>query len=298
MKKLLVLISCLYCFSTYALLGQDLRKDIKFLQDTALLEFKTWLEASRLSQVLKVQKLEVNPNRLDLYLSSPLPDKSLIATWDSLQKDFYTRYEEELSAYLFEHFRFQMEVEKEMVNIYIVGKSPAFFTVKIFYENYGVQKQEQILKAMGNGEKPIPIEDLKKIYRSSKDKVNKQNIKAIQKKIQSYLLAYYKKKGSQIGHKARVNILDEGYAEFSFDAWNFSNEVVKDNFFEYVHWTITLAKDNNKIVIKYDLKSKYGSGFFYAPRKSGYKNREPAQSEAVKRYERIIMNKIRKILID
>lgn len=298
MKKWLLLILCICCVSAQILLGQDLRKDEKFLQDSALVEFKNWLEASNLNQVLEVQKLEVNPQRLDLYLSSPLSDRTLIGTWDSLQVHFYEEYERELAEYLFEHFCFQMEVEKEMVNIYIVGQKPNFFTVKIFYENYGVQKQERILKSMGSGSKSILIEDLRKVYRSSKDSVSKRNIKTMQRKIHNYLVKYYESLGTMIGHEAEVDILDESYAEFSFDAWNFSNEVVSDSYFEYVHWTITLAEDDDEIVIKYNLKSKYGSGFFYAPRKSGYKNREPGESDAVQRYEKKMMYQIRKILVE
>jgi len=294
----------LFCFSIYHLKAQEkgLKADKVFFYHTALPEFENWLNASHLKQLLKVEKLAVKENSLDLYLSSPLSDKELIATWENFKNKFYRNYEREFSEYLFSHYCFQMEVGKDSARIFILGENPNAFAVEIFYNEYRVDFKESIQKAMGSGTRPIPIEDLKSVYRSSSNTVSKQDVKKIRDKIINYLTKHYEKLEAgyleYVGFHSEVEYITEGYTKFNVYAWDFSDEVVEDGFFEYLLWEFEILPEADELKIKYNFYAKYGSGIFKSPRKSEYKNREPKWAEEVKQYEKSMMTDIEKIITE
>ena len=283
------------CFSFAHLLAQeDLREDRAFLYQQ-LTDFQLWMDMYHYNQLLEVERLEVHAKSVVLYLKSRFqegPVDSLALLWPAFKREFKRVRGEPAEKKLLKAFAFQMEIPLEAAKINIKSSNTRFFDLKIYYKEGLVRMEEQMMSYMVNGNFDIDIDDLKIIYRERKDTITETTIGNVRQAISRYLYNHYRKKGTPVLYKAKIDTTRTYFNEFTYDITNISHEILDAGYYEYIRINIKIAQQSRHVEIAYDFQGKYGSGIFKAPRKSQYKNMEIYYPAQLKDYEENLIKQI------
>ena len=287
----------IFLFSSISYTQEGLRKDQKFFE-SKIPEFENWLKVTQLNKHLKVGDLYVGQDTLIVTLESNYDCNKTTFLWKEIRKKYYVVHQRRFEQKLMDVLSFQMEVNPEEIRIKIICKDEEKFKVQIHYENNRLKVEEFILESMGNGTIKIPVDEVKNIYHVPKDTLANISIEKVRKGLSKFLLSYYESKGTAFLYKAQVDTSRTYYNELVYEISHLNNEVLDEGFYELLRIGIRIAQDGKKVEIDYTFQGKYGSGVFFVPRRSDYKDMEVYYPLALFDYERMLVKKIEEHLRD
>lgn len=138
--------ACLLAFSFATAQVEGLVKDAGFFnqqKDT----YQRWLDHSGLGEVLHVEELKVEEERLSLYLGFPYSDiDSIVRAWEALKREFEMESPLSLEQQLFYKAVNLMEVRQSLVDVqvydtYDLRREPLFFR-GIYFDEGRVKVEE------------------------------------------------------------------------------------------------------------------------------------------------------------
>jgi len=292
---LFILINCTSFSQT------DLREDADFLR-IKINEYDEWLAAKGFGDVLIVDSFTVEEHRVSVFLGYPAreqSDFSLNLAWQMLKNEYESKGKTLLEESLFNTLFFTLEVSPDSLQLIILGKQEHLFKVEILGSEVGVVVIDKIAQARDAEKIPIPIINLKTKYIQQKDKIKSADLNKITSEIRLFLQNYYKAKGAW-WYFAEVEVVKDFEHDLIIEITDLKNEVLKNerDYFEYIRISIKAEKQNNNVVLTYDLMAKYGSGIFLAPRSvNDYKNMEIKYANSLENYREKIKSLIHKQLI-
>lgn len=281
---LLLLLLLVSTVPVYAQEGLQLEED--YFQST-LSNYQDWLDSTQLSQVLKIETLDVFTDKIELNL--------IIATresWLDLRDTYEEDYNRPIGDDLLKKLSFQMELVEDSVSI----------VINTLTEDYPV-----IIEALDG--QITTLEDEPLISTKGMFKINLADIPQSKKQttlgdsedvkniIKNYLRSHYEQK-KVWGKKSRFFVIDNG-EELNIEVSNISKEVLDDfliGYYEFIKIDMEINQKGDVVEIAYELQARYGSGIFVAPRRSGYKDMEPKYSEYVERYRKKFSAMMKEVL--
>ncbi len=279
----------------------DLRKDSDFLRSKTH-EYDEWLAAKGFGDVLIVDSLTVEEHKVSVFLGYPhaeQTDFSLNVAWEKLKNEYESKGKCLLEENLFNNLFFTLEVSPDSVQLIILGKQEYLFRIDILGSELGVVVMDKIAQARDAEKIPIPVINLKNKYIQQKDKIKSADLNKITSEIKLFLQKYYKTKGAW-WYFAEVEVVKDFEHDLIIEITDLKNEILKNerDYFEYIRISIKAEKQNNNIILTYDLMAKYGSGIFLAPRSvNDYKNMEIKYANSLENYREKIKSMIHKQLI-
>ncbi|MCI5178471.1 MAG: hypothetical protein D3911_03950 [Candidatus Electrothrix sp. AW3_4] len=258
----------------YAAQAENL-KSYKIFFDEKLEDYKKWLEHANLSNIISIDSLEIEPDKVFLRLK--MPDKH---NWIRLNEYTKKTYQKELADILFNQFAFQADLKNEQLDIKVDGTDAV---VLIFYENNNIVTR--MPKKMGpvSSNLDIPINELK-ISSDSISLKEKKIISDVKNTIKNELRKYaepYKARSSAYKFEIVSDIKDQLVIEIN----NIKKFIIgEDDYFERIKITSHIWQDNDSLRITFTLYGKYAAGIIWAPRESRYKDMEPNYSGKLKKF--------------
>lgn len=125
---------------------EDLTKDLPFFTGQ-MDKYQRWLDRSGLGDLLEVEDIKVEPERLSLYLSFPFEDiDSVMTAWESLKDGFEANSPLTLEQALFYKLIHFMEIRQSMADVQIFDtynlKNEPLFMRAIYFEDGEVKVEE------------------------------------------------------------------------------------------------------------------------------------------------------------
>jgi hypothetical protein len=264
-------------------------------------EYHDWLKLNDLNKFLEIKDMKVNKDKVTLYLKSTLQsDDSLGVAWGNAE-DKAMKEGEIFGEILFKQFIHQFEITADSAELIVQGLSKALFEVKVFYDkaSKSIKIDKKIAVTKASGTISIRIEDFK-VPIGKKGTVGNITESKLREKIYDYLYKYYSQKGTKYVGKSQWEKTSNNSNHLSFEVANISYEILSDvGFYEFISWDITVSKDadGESFNIKYELKGKWGSGW-YMPRSNSFKDMENNETYRyyVERYQQIMKSNIEEYL--
>ena len=263
-------------------------KSYKVFFDEKLEDYKKWLEHANLSNIISIDSLEIEPDKLFLRLK--MPDKH---NWMRLNEYISKTYLKQLSDILFNQFAFQADLKKEQLEIKVDGTDAI---VLIFYEHNKIVTR--MPKKMGpvSSSLDIPIDDLKISSTKTVSLQSKKilvDIKSILKKeLNRYVQPY---KASDSDYQFDV-ILDIGN-ELTINIKNVKKLILNENdYFERITISSQIWEENNMLRITFSVYGKYAAGILWAPKESRYKSMEPDYAKNLEEFNSKLATFINSVL--
>jgi len=157
---------------------EDLTKDLPFFTQQ-MDNYQRWLNQSGLGELLKVEDINVEKDRLSLYLSFPFEDiDSVMTAWGALKEGYEVNSLITLEQALFYKMIHFMEVRQAMADVqifdtYDLKKEPLFMRA-IYFEDDSVQVEEnnpkseirevKIQAVSFENKKDASLEEIQKTY--------------------------------------------------------------------------------------------------------------------------------------
>jgi len=279
---------------------KDLRDESHFLY-SKIDEYKEWLDSKGFSSVLAFDSLQINENRVKVYLGySQLNPKDfeLNLAWEKLKEKYEKNSRILLEEYLFNNLFFTLEISPDSLDLIVLGTDRHLFEVTIFGSEYGVSIADKIARARDPEKIPIPVIDLKTKYVEQKDKVKSPNLNNITSEVKAFLQNYYKEKGAW-WYFAEIEVVKDFQHDLIIEITDLKGEILHNErqYFEYIRIAIKAEKQGKDVVLTYDLMAKYGSGIFLAPRSvNDYKNMDIKYPNSLENYKEKIKSLIHKQL--
>lgn len=298
--RVCLLFFCLWGLSPGAKAQTDLTQYQNFFHERTQ-SYRQWLSAKSLDQVLRFDSFSVSRAKVKVFLGSPLNEHpnpyALSVGWDELEKQYAKKNGGNLKERLFHTLTFELETGRDSVELHLVGQDPDLFHLTIYSENKIVLWNEQIAFPKAPEEIKIPKIRLRKVFKSHHDEVPLQSLDMALLAIEGYLKGYYSTKGAW-WYSAHFDIIRNYEQELVVIITDLRGEILRQekHYFEYIKILVKAQNNGDNVLITYDLQGKYGSGIFFAPRSSDYKNMEEQYAEALDNYREKMKTKILKIL--
>ncbi|MFK7932948.1 MAG: hypothetical protein AB8G22_05520 [Saprospiraceae bacterium] len=260
-------------------------------------EFSLWLQRYHFDRVVQIKQIAVQSNQVVLDLVSNFahaPFDSLPVAWDALAFEYERMHREPIEHRLLYAFAFHNDLQPYQAKIRIRSRDPRFFDVLIWADHRGnVHVEENArISYMSSGIFSLNQNELREMSSGGRDTLGYQSISTVRRAISSYLFNYYSNKGTPVLYKAKIDTTRTYHNELTYKITNISHEVLDDGFFEYIRINIAVDQKGDQVEIKWNFQGKYGSGIWFAPRESQYKNMEIHYAGQLQRYEQDLIKQI------
>ncbi len=291
--------------------GQEyLGNDTLFFEKKAQL-YQYWLEKKGLGDVLKVEKVQLSHNDLNLELLLSIKETNLdqaINIWQSLVQKFNAGPTDiDLKTYLYESFVRMMEINPDQGNLQIYiplpiqprnGKTEFNRCFYVWYWAENNQIQEETRINMCKGPQPITVKielpNLMLVRNSEKVSISRRvNGASVFSKIEQYAHQRYDDQGLTKDTPSHIDVIYKDDYRLEFTVNDIRREVLTDekrglwcqfvNYWwgdcddvrrERLEFKFRFIPTNNGYLLDGTLTGKFGSGVF-VPRASGYMDMEP-----------------------
>jgi hypothetical protein len=260
----------------------------------ATTDFQSWLNSMPISEDIQITYFEMTNNKVTLNMATNTAND-----WLGLRAAYYEECHKYIGDFFLKAMSFYFEVPLDSAAIFIDTQKEGC-EVLVAFENGNFINNDglPIEFSLKNGGGKYPISEMDAF--SSKPIVlenrTKKDIKVVKKHIIGYLKGHYQAKEQCWGRVADFDVLEVDN-EFSIEVTNISKEILDDftiGYFELIIIDIFIQENEDNVEIVYNLRAKYGSGIFIAPRRSGYKSMDDEYPEYLNRYDM----KVRKMIVD
>lgn len=284
---------------------ENLATDAVFFQKKSKI-YQNWLDSKGIGKVLKVDKVELKKNgmELELFLSLQTTDPdSAAAIWRGLeQKIANTSRDKTLGDALFTTFTRMMEIPSAQGNIQVYfprkdgGGYNLCFYVWLWEENGKVKEDNRVNNCRAQDlEIPITLPQIADLSKEEKTTIfGESDAKAVFNKVLLYARNLYEKEKDNCEERnPRVEIIKQTDYTLQFTVTDLCREVLthetqsrKCDMVELFGWDCNdMRRERLEFTIKYiptksgfvlsgTLTGKFGSGIYY-PRISDYMDMEP-----------------------
>jgi hypothetical protein len=291
MKKCILLIILL--ISGFGGKAQFTISDSLFFVE-ATKDFQSWLNIMPIGQDIHATGFELKENKVILKLATHTPND-----WLVLRAAYHEEYHQYIGDFFLKTMAFYFEVPLDSAAVFFDTQKEGCEILVEYVDSHYVNNDglplEFVLKN-GGGRYPISEMDAFSSRPIILEDRSLEEIKVIKGHIIGYLKGHYQSKNQYWGREANFEVLEIDN-EFSIEVTNISKEVLDDfalGYFELIIIDIFIQENENDIEIVYNLRAKYGSGIFIAPRRSGYKSMNSDYPEYLNRYDM----KVRKMIVD
>ncbi len=299
------------------------------ISDTLIVKFLDKIKSSGLNQVISYENIELTDELILLKLKFNYSDSETNCfAWESLKKDFKSKYNYGIENYLFFQFIDIFNVtEPEKAAIVIRKDFSTDELPKIACHFDKVLKKVVLIQDLCMGE--VEMEDdfnLKEIYfLNEKFVISKPKVArdVLYKMINNNMRLFYKRGGFEKKSKPKyISYYKPGKSELKFEVKNLKQEVLHDRgnhficrllrlvhsddkycdwrSFEHLKFTILYTYDSNHKEIKLQLKleGRYGSGPHGTNSWRKMKDMDPTFINHIEDYKERVFKKIEKILTE
>lgn len=269
-------------------------------------EFKRWLASNDLHLMLEVVSYEASPQRLVVDLSPIVSCKAGGKEWKKYSDEFHKFHSYRVEERLLERLAFITEIAKDSVELTINSRirdpnetSPCSkIKVRIHWEKGRLVVEEDIENDLGGGKIYIPIDKISNVYTGDNVKISGKTLANLREKIGLVLRSYYSDKGTPLLYRRELEVVEESWNFLTYEVTKISNEILKNNYFEFIRIEILLFQYDNFVTIHYNLQARYGSGIAVPPPRSDYKDMETDFPAEVRNYAQKLEDGIRRVLTE
>lgn len=317
MKALFSFIHMVLLLSSATAQIEDLTHDREFFEKQKM-EYQRWLNHAGIGSTLQVYAIEVEPQRLSLYLAFPYEDlDSIMVAWQKLKTTFEKERPITLEQELFYKMVHMMEIRQSLANIQIHDtydmRLEPLFSRSIYFEGNNVKVETSDPKSKIR-ELIIQPQDMSGLKKMSAETFQKQfNRQTVYDKIQQYAKQKYERKYCDQRYP-KFRLLEHGDV-LRFEITDLCREVLVDeanpllcqvlsNFGYGCNW-IKRELLTFKVVhreapggfgLYIEIDGKYGSGFYETVRRGGYLNMEIDFDDYLERYADQLKEEFKTIL--
>lgn len=319
-QSLCLLGACLLAFSSISAQPEGLAKDAGFFNQQKE-TYQRWLDHSGLGEVLHVEELKVEEERLSLYLGFPFSDiDSIVRSWEALKREFEMESPLSLEQQLFYKMVNLMEVRQSLADVqiydtYDLRREPLFFR-GIYFDEGRVKVEESNPRAKIREVKFSPHKLGEKMKSMSVEEFNKRYSKeAVFDLIYQYARQHFEQKSCE-GRYPEVRLLENDEV-LRFEAIDLCREVLTDaanpllakflNTFgldynwvkrEKLDVTIAYKKSDTGFSLHITIDGKYGSGLYSQVGRGGYYSMEIDFDEYLEIYADRFKERLRQQVIN
>lgn len=291
MKYILLFIFITFSICAYS---QDFTQDRVFLNNQ-LPNYQKWLEQTNFSNVLTINRLEVEKEAVTLHFIIPNE-----GAWQGLKKSYDKENFQSLPEVLFYRMLHLFELPIGAAKIKITDNQRYFINIE--FKNNKLSIREPNPKGIDDNIN-ISLTRLNK----SHTEITEDNITGNIEKVRTIIVDYFNEKYSDKyarfeSQKAKYKPIIEGDNSIHLQISNITDEIIDDLFigyYELITIDIKIEQVNKEVKIFYTLQGKYGSGVFSAPRKTDYLDMETNEYvEYLKSYNQVLKSEIRKKILE
>ena len=241
----------------------DLRQYEAFFKSQSN-EFVQWLSQSGFKELTHFHETKVSSDKVVLIIGSSFnSDDSLKVYWKEIQKNYYNTTRGLLADKILKQFAFLTDLDFSEAEIVIQGRQFAANSIHIFFKDY-TQITENFPNTMSPGNIQLPIEDI--TLESTEKLIKYQNsdvtlVKKLRRTISNFIRKYYEGKGAR-WYTANVDTTQTYYNSFTYRITCLNNEILKEGYYEFVQFYVSIQRINNTISVSYDINGKFAAGVF------------------------------------
>jgi len=241
----------------------DLRQYEAFFKSQSN-EYVQWLSQSGFKELTHFHETKVSSDKVVLIIGSSFTtDDSLKVYWKEIQKNYYNTTHGLLADKILKQFAFLTDLDFTEAEIVIQGRQFASNSIHIYFKDY-TQITENFPNTMSPGNIQLPIEDI--TLESTEKLIKYQNsditlVKKLRRTISNFIRKYYEGKGAR-WYTANVDTTQTYYNSFTYRITCLSNEILKDGYYEFVQFYVSIQRINNTISVSYDINGKFAAGVF------------------------------------
>ncbi|MFK7798483.1 MAG: hypothetical protein AB8E82_13610 [Aureispira sp.] len=261
-------------------------------------EYNQWLEAKGFSQAFLASAVKVNQENVVLVLQSQYPEDTLQKIWLHFKRAYSTNYQTRIAEALFDEYVFMFDLPDQTAAISITDHL-GVEKIRISYDG-SVNNHEQFTHTLAGGNVKLSVQQLAKPISKQMKRPLSENEKLhfIRKQLSSFIINYYKDKGTPLWYTARIDTTKAYYNQFTYIITCLNHEIIDDGYFEYIQFKVQLALREDYVDVRYDIKGKYASGWFCPEKRQRlYKSMETHHEEALNNYSEDFEKKIEAFLI-
>ena len=314
-KTILTISACFFAFTVTLAQPGGLIQDAGFFNQQKE-TYQRWLDHSGLGEVLHVEELKVEEDRLSLYLGFPYSDiDSIVRSWEVLKREFEMESPLSLEQQLFHKMVNLMEVRQSLAdvqiyNTYDLRREPLFFR-GIYFDEGRVKVEESNPRAKIREVKFAPHKLGEKMKSMSVEEFNKRYSKdAVFDLIYQYARQHFEQKRCE-GRYPEVLLLENDEV-LRFEAIDLCREVLTDaanpllaKFLNTIgldyNWvkrekldvTIAYQELDTGFSLHIAIDGKYGSGLYSQVGRGGYYSMEIDFDEYLEVYADLFKERLR-----
>ena len=266
---------CICVSEIFAQGPPDLRADASFFREK-IGDMNAWFEKNQLGDLFKADSVQVERNRVTLYVRPAKQNGQSCVhmqnAWNEVQKANRKASGEDFHHRLLHKWAFLAEVHEDQAEVVVRCHDPAHFRARIYNGKGNIPVELRSVRSGAMMQIALP-QSFQEINNSaSKAIIANKNVGDVCTKARTWLVNFYKSKGTPILWRARI---DESYAlydEFVIEVTHISNEICPDGYFEYHRINVSGVQKGPDVELTWDFQGKYGSGIIFAPRKNDYKD--------------------------
>lgn len=241
----------------------DLREHEAFFKSQSK-EYVEWLSKSGFKELTHFHDTKVSSNKVVLIIGSSFnSDDSLKVYWKTIQNNYYNATHGLLADKILKQFAFLTDLDFTEAEIVIQGKQFVSNSIRIYFKDY-TQVAENFPNTMSPGNIQLPIEEI--TLESTENLIKYQNsdtelVKKLRRTISNFIRKYYEAKGAR-WYTANVDTTETYYNSFTYRITCLNNEILKDGYYEFVQFYVSIQKINNTVSVYYDINGKFAAGVF------------------------------------
>ena len=272
----------------------DLRQDKAFFQKK-LPEFQSWLHQNRLDGILIADSVAVSPRKVTLFLLAAYRGArvcdSLQCAWDRLEKNNLQVNGQYFHERLLHKWAFLAEIHEDQAEIVVRCHEPAHFLARITSQNGRMPVDGSNIRSAAVQDVRLPALQGVNVGDNT-TLIPGKKVSAVCTKARSYLINFYRPKGTPVLWKARVDSSYTTVDEFVLEVTHLSYEICPDGYFEYHRIYVKGLQKGDDVELSWEFQGKYGSGIIFPPRKNDYKDMDLRYKNNLEEYQRRLFKKL------
>ncbi len=233
--------------------------------ETPIKEYNLWLKNKKIDNYLNADTLLVFPDKAVLIIQSGYGVDTLYKFWNTLLQN-YQEKNQKIDKDMLDNFTFLFGLDRDFAEVHIQGKDPTKFTIKLFYNDYFLfDNKELITQKMASKNIEIRLDSIFSNKLNSVNNISNSDIEIVGERIISCLKNHFSALGSQNWifwrRSSELKTIPRDYDEIELKVSCISNEVLATQLFEFLRINIQLRRRSENLDIMLDVKGKYSSGY-------------------------------------
>lgn len=294
----LALITCLSISNLHAQPADPKQQDQAFFAKK-LPEYRQWLRQNRLDGIFYADSVAVSNGRATLFLTSAYQGRnhvcdSMQSAWNKLEADNRMVNGQFFHERLLQKWAFLAEVHPDQAEVIVRCHSPAHFQVRVTSRSGKVPAEARTVRSTIMAEVETP--DLAMLQQTNtgdnSSVLRNRQVRTVTTAARSWLVNYYKNKGTPILWKARIDSSYSTFDDFILEVTHMSDVICPDGYFEYHRIYVKGTQNGDDVVLSWEFQGKYGSGIIFPPRKNDYKDMELRYKNNLEDYQKRLFKQL------